>query len=138
MEREFRCSHCQKELQIQGSLRKRADWYMIKSELWNLVIENNKIPKEKWGHTYLCVDCLEQLLGRKLCLDDLWVKDGREIPANYWLIREVMETDPELAKTRIDNLKKELEYLLLSPFKPKKAIKETRDLIQDLEQLPPL
>lgn len=50
-----------------------------------------------------------------------------------------METDPELAKTRIDNLKKELEYLLLlSPFKPKKAIKETRDLIQDLEQLPPL
>lgn len=91
MEREFRCSHCQKELQIQGSLRKRADWYMIKSELWDLVIENNKIPKDKWGHTYLCVDCLEQLLGRKLCLDDLWVKDGREIPANYWLIREVME-----------------------------------------------
>ena len=82
MEREFRCSHCQKELQIQGSLRKRADWYMIKSELWDLVIENNKIPKDKWGHTYLCVDCLEQLLGRKLCLDDLWVKDGREIPAN--------------------------------------------------------
>ena len=48
-----------------------------------------------------------------------------------------METDPELAKTRIDNLKKELEYLLLSPLN-QKTIKETRDLIQDLEQLPPL
>ena len=47
------------------------EYYMLRDELWQGVIERWKIPADEYGQIgMLCVACFEQLLGRRLTKQD--------------------------------------------------------------------
>lgn len=47
------------------------EYFMVRDELWQGVVERWKIPTDEHGQVgTLCVNCLEQLLGRRLTKAD--------------------------------------------------------------------
>ena len=111
----FPCLDCGKETT-------RADWYMIKDELWKqLVPEDTK--EERWEkdptlkiyeHHFLCIQCLEKRAGRKLTLDDFkadvpttnsYILTLKGVKGDYFLDYRVFPPN-EYVKTVVEEFKR--------------------------------
>lgn len=103
--------------QMCGCPNSQFEMIMVKDDLWKQI-------ESKCGHQYICRNCIEEVLGRKLTLEDIKFYDKDDtvmIPTNFEICKELNVNS------------KELRYMTWNEWKSRYGKRFTKEYIKMCE-----